>query len=187
MSRRGYSLAEVLVVTGMTSVVLTIGLGMVRRVMHEQRAIERDNAMHRLAERLSTGLREDVGFATEAELVPAGDGNRARLVLNQPGERTVTYAADDNVIDRTSIREGEPIHHDSFRFPDNYVLEFDDVSAKHVRLTAFAFPHAYLAMADDEGCGEGIERDSRRVVMCVETAVGRDHRFLLNESKPSDP
>ena len=187
MSRRGYSLTEVLVVMGMTSVVLTIGLGMVRRVMHEQRATERDNAMHRVAERLSTKLREDVGLATDAELIPARDGNRVRLVLHQPDERTVTYAVGDNVIERTSTRESEPTHRDSFRFPDNYVFEFDDVSAGHVRLTAFAFPYAYLAMADGGGRGEGIERDAHRVVMCVEAAVGRDHRFLLSELETSEP
>ena len=73
MSKRGYSLVELLVVMGMSGVVFTVGVGMVHRVMHEQKFADRDNAMHRVAERLSTRLREDIHLADRAELVQSGD------------------------------------------------------------------------------------------------------------------
>jgi type II secretory pathway pseudopilin PulG len=187
VSKRGYSIVELLVVMGMTSVVLTVGLGMVHRVMHEQKAADRDNAMHRVAERLSTKLREDVHLANRAELIQPDDEGEQSLVLHQPGETTVTYAVRNHVLQRSSIREGEPAHRDSFPFPDDYRLQFRDVSARRVTFTAFALPQAYLATASGESRGEDYERDVRRAVMHVETSVGRDHRFVSETRESSEP
>ena len=187
MSRRGHSLTELLVVMGMTSVVLTVGVGMVHRVMHEQKSADRDNAMHRVAERLSMKLREDVHLSDRAELILSGDEGEPSLVLNQPGEGIVTYAVRNNVLERTSTRKNEPTHRDSFQFPDNYRLEFYDVSAERVAFTAYAMPRAYLAKPNGESRGEQIESEVRRAVMHVEANVGRNHRFLNETRKPSEP
>ena len=147
MNRRGFSIIELLVVMGLTGVVLTVGLGMVHRVMREQKSADRDHAVHRVAARLSTKLREDVHLADRAELTASHDEGGQALVLQQPGERTVTYAVRDNVLDRTSIREGEPTHRDSFGFPDNFRLQFFDAPARRVTFTASALPQAYVAAA----------------------------------------
>ena len=186
MSKRGYTLIELLVVMGMTSVVFTVGVGMVHRVMHEQKFADRDNAMHRVAERLSTRLREDVHRADRAEIVQSGDEGEQRLVLNQPGGSIVTYAARDHVLEREAPQDSGPTHRDSFQFPDNYRLEFFDVSAERVTFTAFAIPQAYLATHSDESPGREIESDVRRAVMHVEARVGRDHRFLSQTRNPGE-
>jgi hypothetical protein len=139
----------------MTSAVLPVGVGMVHRVMREQQFADRDNAMHRVAERLSTKLREDAHLTDRAELIQSGD--EQRLVLNQSGERIVTYAVRDHVLEREATREGEPTHRDRFQFPDNYRLEFFDDPAEQVTLTAFAIPQAYLAMGSDKSGGVASE------------------------------
>jgi prepilin-type N-terminal cleavage/methylation domain-containing protein len=179
MRKKGYSLTELLVVMGMTSVILTAGVGMVHRVMREQKAAERDNATHRVAQRLTTKLRDDVHYANRATLTESDDEGEQALVLHQTDERIVTYAAHKNEVRWTSIQEGEPTRRDSFRFPGNYRLQFSEVSGQRVTLTAFALPQAYLATADGTSNGAEIESEVRRAVMHVEAAVGRDHRFLI--------
>ena len=80
MTKKGYSLTELLVVMGMTSVILTVGVGMVHRVMREQKTAERDNAMHRVAQRLTTRLRNDNRFddlAAGTRALGADDGRFA--------------------------------------------------------------------------------------------------------------
>lgn len=187
MSRRGYSLTELLVVMGMTSVVLTVGLGMVHRVMHEYRSVNRENDMHRVAQRLSTKLRADVHLANRAELIQAVDAGEQSLVLTQPGETVVTYLARENVLERTSIREGEPTHRDSFPFSGNYRLQFFPVSGRRVTFTAFALPQMHRSAAHDESPSEEIADDGRRAVMRVEATIGRDHRFSSLTRKTGEP
>ena len=181
MSKRGHSLVELLVVMSMTSVIFTVGIGMLHRVMHEQKFADRDNLMHRVAERLSTKLRQDVHLADRAELTSSDAENEQRLVLNH-SEGTVTYAVRYHVLEREAIREGQPVHRDSFPFPDNYRLEFSEASTERVTFTAFAIPQAYLATASDEPPGREIERNLRRAVMRVEASLGRDHRFLKSDT-----
>jgi prepilin-type N-terminal cleavage/methylation domain-containing protein len=178
MSRRGHTLTELLVVMSMASVIFTVGVGLVHRVMHEQKFADRDNAMHRVAERLSTKLREDVHVAERAELIQSGDEGEQQLVLNQSGERIVTYAVRHNVMEREATGAIELTHRDSYEFPENYRLEFFDDPAKLVVFTAFAIPQAYLATGIDKARRVENERDVRRAIMHIEASVGRDHRFL---------
>ena len=182
MSRRGFSLAELLVVMAMMSVVFAVAVGMVHRVMHEQKRADRDNAMHRVAERLSTKLREDVHSAERAELVQSDEGQK-RLNLTQRNDTTVSYVVRTNVVERTATRENETVHRDSYRFPENYRLEVFDNSAQQVSFTAFVLPQAYLTTLSDQSPGvvresEVPESQVRRAVMHVEASAGRDHRFL---------
>ena len=192
MNRQGFSLTELLVVMGMTSVILPIGVGIVHRLMHEQKSAERDNAMHRVAQRLSMQLREDVHRANRAELIQSEDRNEQELVLELPDERSVTYAVRGNVLLWTSVREGEPVHRDSYAFPDNYRLQFFDVSEQRVTFTAFALAQTHLATShgkssSDESLSDESFSDGRRAVMHVEAAVGRDHRFLNETREPTEP
>ncbi len=176
MSRRGYSITELLVVMSMTSVVFTVGVGMVHRVMHEQKFAGRDNAMHRVAERLSTRLREDVHRATAAELINSGDQDEQSLKLS--GQRIVTYTVRKHGVERISTRDSGLTHRDTFQFPDNYRLEFSEGPSERVVFTAFALPQAYLETTSDESQRDMIEREVRRAVMLVEASVARDYRFL---------
>lgn len=185
MSRRGYTLAELLVVMGMTSVIFTVGVGIVHRVMHQQKFADRDNVMHRVAERVSTRLREDVNRAIGADLNRSGDQGEQRLELNQPDQRIVTYTVRESVLEREATRQSEPTHRDSFHFPDNYRLEFFDVATEQVTFTAYAIPQTYLATSGEESGGFVSESDVRRAVMRVEASVGRDHRFLT-ETKEAE-
>lgn len=184
MNRQGFSIAELLVVMGMTSVLLTVGVKLVHRLMHEQKAADRENAMHRVAQRLSTTLREDVHAANRAELGQPEDEDRQTLTLELPDERNVTYTVRNNVLERTSIRANETEHRDSYQFPENYRLQFFDVSEQRVKFTAFALPPEYLATVHRMSPLNEIDSDALRAVMHVDAPVGRDLRFL-NESKDS--
>ena len=186
MSRRGFTLAELLVVMGMTSVVLTVGVGMLHRVMQEQKLADRENVMHRVAERLSTKLREDVHVATHAKLIPSDDQSEQRLELNQPGQRLVTYAVRGNVLERAATRENGLTHRDGFPFPDNYRLRFSEAPTERVTFTAFAVPQAYLTTVSEKPRETESEKDVGRAVMHVEASVARDHRFLKTTKKPSE-
>ena len=177
MSRRGFTLTELLVVMGMTGIILSIGVGMLHRVMHEQKFTDRENVMHRVAERLSTRLREDIHLADLAEH-QSGDEGEQRLVLSQPDVIIVTYVVLNNVLERTSTQEDKPTHRDRFQFPDNYRIEFFDDPEERVTFTVFAIPQAYLATASDKSQSVVSESDVRRAVMHIEASVGRDHRFL---------
>jgi prepilin-type N-terminal cleavage/methylation domain-containing protein len=187
MNKRGYSLTELLVVMSMTSMVLTAGMGMVHRVMHEQKSVDRNNAMHRVAERLSTQLREDVHGASRADVILADDNGEQRLVLYHPGERTVTYTVRNNALQRAAICKSEPTRHDSFQFPDNYHAQFFDSSAQRVTFTVFAHWRTYLAAAHDNSPTEDFQRDVLRAVMHVEASVGRNRRFANETRKRTEP
>lgn len=183
MSRRGFTLTELLVVMGMTSVVITVSVGMLHRIMHEQKSADRENIMHRLAERLSTRLRADVHSARNAQLVTSHDQVEQRLILRQPNAITVTYVARENVLERAVNQDDSPTHRDRFEFPDNYRLEFADGSPNIVSLTAFAIPKVYLMTADDESDSVAREKNVRRAVFHINTSVGRDHRFSTSKTQ----
>ena len=186
MNKLGHSLTELLVVMSMTSVVFTVGVGLVHRLMHEQKFADRDNAMHRVAERLSTRLREDVHLAISAKLFPPGDESEQRLELNQPGQRTVAYTIVENILEREATGISGPRHRDGFQFPDNYLLQFHNVSAERVTFTAYALPQAHMMSASEESRRAELESETRRAVMHLEARVGQDHRFSGKKRKPSE-
>jgi len=197
--RNGFTLTELIIVMGMSGVVLSVAVGMIHRVMHEQKKSEQDNVLHRVAERLSAKLREDVHSASRAEIQIKDEGEEDEaqvLVLHQRDETAVTYVIRNHILERTSTRENEPIHRDDFRFPDNYRFELA-VESSRVLFTAFAIPQAYVATASNEtpnnetanndspndspsneSGGMVRETDVRRAVIQVEATLGRDHRFL---------
>ena len=185
MSRRGYTLTELLVVMGMTSVIMTAGLGMVHRIMDAQRLAEHDQRAHLVAERLSRQLRQDVHFALEAELMPSGDRTGQILVLTHPDENVVEYVVHRNVLGRTSARSSESTHCDSFQFPEHSLLQFSDVSNEHVTFEAAIAPGKYLPIEGDASA-DGRNEDVRRTLVHVKAAVGRDHRFQI-EKKAARP
>ena len=188
MRKKGYTLAELLVVMGMTSVVMSIGLGMIHRVMREKTSVAQANAVQRVAQHLSTILRGDVHHSNGAELLSAGDDGEQKLVLSQPEETVVTYVVLRNEIRRTVIQKNErPHHHDSFRFPENCRLQFRDASDRRVTFAVFEHPHTRLVNTNDTTDRPGIESNLRRTVMHVEASVGRDHRFLIESRKSNEP
>ena len=181
MSRRGYSLSELLIVTSMTGVVFSVAVGMVHRVLHEQKFAGRDNTMHRVAERLSTTLREDIHRATTAELIQPDGVDEQTLNLRMSGQRIVTYTLGQFEVKRISNVEGEPTHRDRFQFPDNYRLEFSEDAGERIVFTAFAIPYAYLHPTREESRRDVTESDVRRAVMLVAASVARDHRFDMQQ------
>lgn len=185
MSRRGYTLTELLVVMGMTSVIMTAALGMVHHIIDAQKMAEHDQLTHLVAVRLTTQLRRDVYFALEAELIPFGDGAEQKLVLTHPDEKVVEYVVHRNVLQRTTARSSEITHRDSFQFPEHSLLQFSDVSNDHVTFEASTSPPEYLSI-DDDASSEGRNEDALRTVVHVKAAVRRDHRFQI-EKKESQP
>jgi hypothetical protein len=166
---------------GMSGVVFAVGVGLLHRLMHDQKLADRDNQMQRVTRRLSIKLREDIHLADRAELIPSDDEGGQILTLRQPSGAVVTYAVRDHVLERAAARESEPVHHDDFQFPEYYQLQFGDVPAEYVTFTAYAVDPARAVTGTDKSRGEvsGV----RRAVMRIEASVGRDHRFLSNTGK----
>lgn len=186
--RRAFTLTELIIVMGMASIVLSLAVGMIHRVMYEQKISERDNDLHRVAERFSPQLREDVHAAVNAELQPINElskdenqdeanQNEQVLVLHQRDKSTVTYIVHEHTVERLSARENEILHRNDYRFPQEHRFQFE-VEKSRVSFTGFAIPQVYLTTVNEETSSVVNESDVRRAVIKIEATVGRDYRFL---------
>lgn len=171
--RRGASLIEVVIVIGVSSVLLTAGVGTLHLLMRADR-LGQSAAQNRAAlSRLSRVFRQDVHAARDVSLTPADPDEPSRLELTIGEGETVAYAVEDHVIQRTARNEEEEDqqHRDTFRFPVRSTLNFErEESPDVVRLTI-----RQPVFSGDRKQASGTTIAQRTVRL--EAVLGRDHRY----------
>ncbi|MGH7202423.1 MAG: pilus assembly FimT family protein, partial [Planctomycetaceae bacterium] len=122
--RRGASLVEMVIVMGVASVMLTVGVGTIHLLLDADRSSSAAVASQMALSRCSERLRSDVHAAIAASVTAAENDAPAALTLTLPDDRTVRYEIDGHALKRT-VSVGEATRgRDTFRFPPGSTLEF---------------------------------------------------------------
>jgi type II secretory pathway pseudopilin PulG len=197
-NRRGVSLVGLLIVMGIAGVILTTAAGLIRRAMTAQKDAWRDDDLQRVAQRLTTQLREDIHQARQVTLEPMGaTAQQLRLQLVPAGDETVTYDVDAHTVRRTHATGGGPRRFEQFALPASCQVVFvEEPGETHrVIVTVYRDRGIETHMRTDTPESETAETPdvlpetgSRRIVLHVVAVVGRDHRFdsSPNPSSPSE-
>lgn len=124
--RQAFSLAEMMVVISVGSVLMGLALGMVHRTMRAESTARTHARVERTAARLSRQFRHDIHQAESITLDdPTADMPLLRLTL--PGQQPITYRIEDSKILRQQQRSDEQTSRELFAFPDNYALQFAEL------------------------------------------------------------
>ena len=114
-TRRGVSLAELLVVISSATVILTMSATLIHRIMHTQSRAYAFFCVERSALRLTTQFRRDVHSATDASIDGAGD--EGVLTLQLTGDQTVEYRRAEGNVARVLSSGGDVVAREEFPFP----------------------------------------------------------------------
>jgi type II secretory pathway pseudopilin PulG len=166
--RGGFTLIEVVVLMSIVALLMTLGGGMLRRLLAADRQMVRALETARQVDRLSSRLRGDVQLGTLAE----GDIQNlpSRLILRMADGRRIDYTVTDHRLIR-EVFEGENRQvRDSFAFPAKTGLEFGVPSAAET----------------DSGTGAGRETQagSRRVRLTLSFSRERAGQPELPRAAP---
>jgi prepilin-type N-terminal cleavage/methylation domain-containing protein len=120
--RSGFTLIEVVVLMSIVALLMTLGGGILRRLLAADRQMVRALETARQVDRLSSRLRGDVQLATLDER--ATQQLPSRLILRMADGRRIDYTVTDHRLIR-EVFEGENRQvRDSFVFPAKTGLEF---------------------------------------------------------------
>ena len=121
--RGGFTLIEVVVLMSIVALLMTLGGGMLRRLLAADRQMVRALETARQVDRLSSRLRRDVQLGTldqrDTQQLPS------RLILRMADGHTMDYTVTDHrLIREVFVGENRQVR-DSFVFPPRTQLEFD--------------------------------------------------------------
>ena len=125
--RGGFTLVEVVVLMSIVALLMTLGGGLLRRLLTADRQIGRALETARQIDRLNSQLRRDVQTGDLDE----GDtqGLPSRLSLRMADGRTIDYTVTGNRLTREVFTGETRQVRDSYVFPTGTGLEFDIASA----------------------------------------------------------
>jgi type II secretory pathway component PulJ len=177
-TRRGASLAELLVVMSACSVVLSLSSQILCRVMRTQidsRAVE---DVERSAARLSERFRADVHQAATAETAADTLSEGVFLRLALPAGRQVEYSRQAQCVLRRESGGGSPEWREEFQLP----------AACHVSIREENTPLRFVLTAStrpDEvsAAGEKPVAATTSLYLQVEGRLGRDRRFAQDRAQ----
>jgi prepilin-type N-terminal cleavage/methylation domain-containing protein len=162
MSRRGWTLLELLVVIAVSTVLMGIAVTtlctLTQAEYNGRGHISRTTTVARLAEQ----FRRDVRAALRPVAVEGEPKDQWQFAL--PGDRAVTYHALPGEVERRESLGGKPVRRESYVLPA-------DCSAEIVLPTDAAPATATLVIAS-RGPASAAGHDIR-----IEAALGIDHRF----------
>jgi prepilin-type N-terminal cleavage/methylation domain-containing protein len=125
--RRGFTLIEVVVLMSIVALLMTLGGGVLHRLLAADRQLTRALETARQIDRLSSRLRLDV---QQGELDEGATHQLpSRLILRMPDGRTVDYSVTDHRLIREVFAGENRQVRDSFVFPIRTQLGFDVASA----------------------------------------------------------
>jgi type II secretory pathway pseudopilin PulG len=172
--RRGaFSLAEMLVVMSVCTVILTMSTSIIQRAMQAQLRTRSYFDVERNALRLSDQFRRDVHQATAADVANSADsGVLLRLAL--PSGQIVEYRHAEGMVLRTLSRSGASQSHEEYSFTSSTETGIREENApRRFVLTIASDPHEEGPVAK----GRPGKFHEPPVSVRVEASLGRDWWF----------
>jgi len=126
--RGGFTLVEVVVLLSIVALLMTLGGGLLRRLLAADRQIARSLETARQIDRLSSRLRRDVQLGDLAE--GAIQGLPSRLVLRMAEGETIDYTVAGNRLTREVFTGETRQVRDSYVFPTGTGLVFEFAPAE---------------------------------------------------------
>lgn len=165
-NRRAFTLVEMMVVISVGSVLMGLALGMVHRTMRAESTVRTHARVERTAARLSRQFRHDIHEAESVLLDQQSDVPLLQLIL--PDQRPITYRIESSSLLRQQQHSDEQTHRELFSFPDNYSLQFAELSKP---------PRATLTLEHDTKL-VGIDP---KIKLHVEAVIGQFLRLSQTE------
>jgi prepilin-type N-terminal cleavage/methylation domain-containing protein len=133
-SHRGFSLVELLLALSACGVILTLSTGLIECIMRAEMRARKYVHVERTALRLASMFRNDVWQASEAAI--SSDDNKAGQVLRLTlaAGRSLEYRQQSGTIVRTLLDGEQVISRDSFAFPIEAEIQFEQTSPRLVLL-----------------------------------------------------
>lgn len=169
-SRRGVSLAELLVVMIACTVLFSLTSQLLCRVMRVQIESRGHADVERNALRLSRQFRSDVHRARAVDLAAEDENNLLRLEL--AGGQIAEYTLLVHTIRRQLVRDGERVALESYAFPDPLRCELQELADPERLLLAIS-AEPYPASHEQPAASV----PSNPLHLRVEAVLGRDLRF----------
>jgi hypothetical protein len=175
-SRRGVSLAELLVVMIACVAVISLSSQLICRVMRAQMDSRGHADVERSALRLSRQFRSDVHRAVEA--VIASDKNEVLATLELAGGDVVEYRADDHRIERKVLQNGERVSLEEYRFPETIKCDVKQLSdPTRLQFNAIAVPTPVQTFSRQQDQEPIQILPANPIHMQIEAVLGRDQRI----------
>jgi hypothetical protein len=172
--RRGVSLVELLIVMSACTLVLTLSIALIHRMMRIQSNARSFEQVERSALRLSTHFRQDVHEAQDAtpNAASAKDGVFLRLEGDQ--ERSIEYRLDDSAIIRRCFNGDKLIGQEAFDFGTSVEIDIqEETSPRTLTLSLAERPTPTV----ENGAVAKSVAYSRPIAFRVTAIVGRLARF----------
>jgi hypothetical protein len=134
-SRRGISLAELLLTMSACTVVLTTSATLIHRALHTQSRTRSFGNSQRSAMRLADSFRRDVHAARSATIGDAAQDGSPLILLEMTGGQSVEYRQDGGRIERLHKAGGGVTAREAFGFPAGSQAKAEQPSPQLVRLS----------------------------------------------------
>lgn len=162
MTRRGYTLMEMLVVIALGTVLLGVAVGVLHLLMRTQHSGRESVYQTETVARLAEQFRSDARAALRPIAAEGEPKDRWRFAL--AADRTVTYRLRPGEIERREQIAAKQVRQESYTLPRNYLAE--------ITVRTDATPAMASLVLAPSGLASPAGREIR-----IDAALGADHRF----------
>ena len=181
VSRRGYSLVEMVVVMSMLTMIISLAGMTFHLLLRTDKSVLQGFVTERTISRLAILFREDVHQADTGVIEAEVEQAPQRISLEAPGRNPVRYVVTDEGVVRLTLEHGSVVARDDFVLPECEVtLTAGDVDDAALRTLMIERPVASLV-------GKRQEQALRRQLK-IEAYLHRpDQGQTAQPTQPSDP
>ncbi len=173
--RRGVSLVEVIIVVGASTMVLTVGMGLMHKLLRSERSAAESLIHANSHARMSLQFREDAHAATGAS-VEGEPGAEQTLRLTSDEGTAISYAQRDRFLIRAESRADGDARYEQYRLPRDVRVQF--AVNENGPLTVAELVWARTSDADPAINAPAALAVRRRLdPLRIEAVVGKDRRF----------
>jgi len=181
VSRRGYTLVEIVVVISMLTMIISLAGMTFHLLLRADKSVLQAFVTERTISRLAILFREDVHRADAGVIEAEAEQTPQRLSLESPGRDPVRYAVTEEGIVRLTLEHGSVVARDDFVLPECEVfLTAGDADAVALRTLVIERPAASLV-------GKRQDQAPRRQLK-IEAYLHRPYQGQTAQpTQPSDP
>ena len=195
--RHGSTLVELMVYLGVSTVLLSMAIGLLHRVMFAEQRIRKNDDAQRSALRLGQQLRHDVRMARSADVSQSAATSRLELTL--PAAERISYEITDGHVVRieTLPSSNDAVRRESYDLGEETICEFQQTNDPPRRIVFVAHRAEQSSKASPvtgAGRDDNSETTPRQLsglasvaLARVEISLGFDLRFSRLPDTQEDP